>query len=715
MTKSKTFLYAMAFSALAFLVSAQASAQTISIVSGNGQLVCTLCFNTPGGAAFDPLVVQVKDAVGNPVVGATVTWNALFGTGASGTLSSATTVTAADGTTSNTFFMASPFGGFSPYLQATVTASIPSSSVAFTESSAGSDPSTGVSLIIATLVSPPVGTSFSGAAGTVDTTNPVKINLFASRGGFIPGVEMKLLQPAGQTSTVSCASGTGAGTTSVLTDAAGNATCNVFFGGRPGTGTFAVTIGGKYATFGGSSPFTFTVTSGLPGLIVITTGNNQQGNAGSLLPAPLVAIVQDLAGNTLPDVGVTWTVSPANGASLTNTRTTTDPNGRVSTNVVLGSTPGAVLIKAAISSNSNVSATFTATVLVSITALQKLAGEPQDAAINTPFTQPLVVQVNNGAAPVAGVTVNFAVTSGNGSVVTPNAVTDANGRAQTLVQAGAIVGPLTVTASVTGFTPIVTFNLTVRLPGPSISSNNFFNAASGQRGAISPCSVATMVGTGLATGIQGAVVPTYPGPWPMQVANVTVTFRDNATTRDLAAPIYSVVNINSQESVNFEIPCDLTPGTTQVTVRVGNGSATISVPVQVAAPGIFETVLADGTRRAAVVKADGTLVTPGNPARKGDTLRMYVTGVGPVTPLIGTNQVGIQDLESSAINSVIVGVGNEGVQVISVRYARGLVGVYEVEFVVPDFAVTRNDSPLAIAVVVGGQFIFGAGSTLAVF
>jgi hypothetical protein len=46
----------------------------ISVVQGNGQLICDQCSTFPLNA-FDPLVVLVTDSNGNPVSNATVTWN----------------------------------------------------------------------------------------------------------------------------------------------------------------------------------------------------------------------------------------------------------------------------------------------------------------------------------------------------------------------------------------------------------------------------------------------------------------------------------------------------------------------------------------------------------------------------------------------------------------------------------------------------------------
>ena len=68
MAKLKFLLWTLA--SVLFLVTG-ASAQTVSIVSGNGQMTCAFFCGIP---FFNPLVVVVKDANGAPVPNATVTW-----------------------------------------------------------------------------------------------------------------------------------------------------------------------------------------------------------------------------------------------------------------------------------------------------------------------------------------------------------------------------------------------------------------------------------------------------------------------------------------------------------------------------------------------------------------------------------------------------------------------------------------------------------------
>jgi hypothetical protein len=82
-------------------------------------------------------------------------------------------------------------------------------------------------------------------------------------------------------------------------------------------------------------------------------------------------------------------------------------------------------------------------------AIVKASGDAQTALTNAPFTQPLRVRVlASDALGVAGVTVNFVVTSGGGDVSTPSAVTDTDGFAEVNWTAGPTPGAATVTASV---------------------------------------------------------------------------------------------------------------------------------------------------------------------------------------------------------------------------------------------------------------------------
>jgi Domain of unknown function (DUF4082) len=92
-------------------------------------------------------------------------------------------------------------------------------------------------------------------------------------------------------------------------------------------------------------------------------------------------------------------------------------------------------------------------VVVSLPTITKTSGDNQTGAAGATLSNPLVVQVKNSAGnPQSGVTVNFAVTSGGGSVSSASAVTNASGQASTILTLGAVVGstqPVTNTVSAT--------------------------------------------------------------------------------------------------------------------------------------------------------------------------------------------------------------------------------------------------------------------------
>ncbi|MBD2606891.1 DUF4082 domain-containing protein [Scytonema hofmannii FACHB-248] len=77
---------------------------------------------------------------------------------------------------------------------------------------------------------------------------------------------------------------------------------------------------------------------------------------------------------------------------------------------------------------------FAAEVLASIT---KVGGDNQQGAIGTALPNPLVVEVKDGSGnPQVGVTVNFTVTNGGGTVSPSSVLTDANGKASTVLTLG---------------------------------------------------------------------------------------------------------------------------------------------------------------------------------------------------------------------------------------------------------------------------------------
>ena len=669
--------------------------ETLSIVSGQGQILFAQI--TSGGAiASAPMVVLLRDSTGAPAPNSPVTFTISQGTGS----------LSGGGSSGNSVVVSSDQNGFASVVyvntdvqpgtgfgQAAVTATAGGASATFFATIPFDHPA------LIQFIKPQVGQTLTGQAGGV-LKGAVTAVVVSSQGIPIPNVSLHLdndplsqnpvnqdgsgnplpqaqhnphVGPTAKSATVECAGGF------ALSDSRGQFSCDVVFGANLGSSKFIANVG----YFANSPLIGFTTTVGPPNQLILVSGNNQNGTAGQQLAAPIVVQVTDAGGNLLANVPVSFQVV-AGTATLSNVSSVTDSNGFAQATVTLGGTPGPGQIKVSVGA---LSRTFTFLVTVQTGGIAIVSGNGQTTLVNTAFGQPLVVQVTDQQGrPLSGAQVAFAVTSGSATVGTPSVLTDANGRASTTLQAGPNAGAITVSATSGAFS--VSFNsLSSRLPGPT--GIVFLNAGSFQPG-LSPGALIVVTGTGIATGIQGVVVPTnLVGPHPTQLAGVSVLFNG------ILSPIFSVSNVNGVEQVTVQVPFEISPGPTTVIINAANGTSATLNNVQVAPynPGIFGTANF-GPLQAVVLRANGSYVTPTNQAQQGEIVKMFITGMGQVSPATGTNLPGTGGQTITARFNV--GVNDNGVPLIASEYAPGLVGVYTVTFKIPDNAITGPNRPLAV-------------------
>ena len=314
-----------------------------------------------------------------------------------------------------------------------------------------------------------------------------------------------------------------------------------------------------------------------------------------------------------------------------------------------------------------------------------------------------MVQVNDLAgSPVAGQTVTYAVVSGQATLSATSATTDSSGRASVTATAGSTPGTVLINAS--AGTQATTFTLTVRQAGPAITVASFVNGASGNAG-LTPCGISLVQGAAIVpTLTQVLTAQPLLGPLPTSFQGVDLT------VNGVAAPIYYA----GPNAVAFQTPCETPAGSTTVIVRVNGGSTSIAgVPVAALQPGIFETTfISTGTKKYAVLlRPDGSYVTPDNPARRGEQIKMFATGLGQVTTATGTNKAGIGGQTVNA--SLLVGLNNGGVRLVSTEYMPGEIGIYVVTFEVPADTIAGTYQPLAlVAVNPDGTSVFSNPSYL---
>jgi hypothetical protein len=211
----------------------------------------------------------------------------------------------------------------------------------------------------------------------------------------------------------------------------------------------AVTITAALAG-GASVSFTETAVPGPATKLVNFSGTGQSGQAGSILPKPLEIKVEDASSNAVAGVPVTF-VDKSGLGTLSSTRVTSNASGLAVASYQLPNTAGAYKITAtAVLGNppKTVSATFAETSTGDAPAsISVVSGNNQTAAVNTPLSQPLVVQINDqGGNPVAGVSVVFSAPSG--TFTGSPATTDSNGQATVNYTTGTSAGVITITASV---------------------------------------------------------------------------------------------------------------------------------------------------------------------------------------------------------------------------------------------------------------------------
>ena len=436
-------------------------------------------------------------------------------------------------------------------------------------------------------------------------------------------------------------------------------------------------------------------------------GDNQSGAAGQILSRALLILAGDACRNGRPGLAVTWTINPPEAAELVSPiSSATDNAGRASTRVRLLNRSGPFTISAAIEG-------FTAVFNLATTAVANRivlsSGNNQSVAVGQSTLQPLVSQVlSDTDVGVNGINVTFNVISGSGTVSPPTATTDGQGLAATTVTAGNVLGPIVVEATAVIQNQTRTVRFTVNTVGrtPEVTLLGFVHGASFLQGWV-PGSTGTIFGIGLMEGVDGVALPTpnlaaalsppgvaqAGGIWPTEFRGVSVT------VNGVRAPILGLANVNGQEQINIQVPFGIpAPGAVPV-VLSNNGSTTTISGVQVATvqPGIFE-VSVEGGRFAAALHADYTLVTPSNPARPGDVIQLFLTGLGATNPPVGTNAVGPVPLARTVLEPTVA-IDNAGQAVAenTAFYAPGLVTVYQINFVV-GAAVQSGNRGLKIAI-----------------
>jgi uncharacterized protein (TIGR03437 family) len=162
-------------------------------------------------------------------------------------------------------------------------------------------------------------------------------------------------------------------------------------------------------------------------------------------------------------------------------------------------------------------------------------------------------------------------------------------------------------------------------------------------------------------------------PFPATLNGVQVNINNRA------APVYYV----SQNAVSVIVPyaTELTFAQIQI-INNNAASNTVTVYMDATEPGVFTNPVG-GLGYAAALHADYSLVSPSNPARIGETISLFVTGLGDVSPTVSDGAPGPASPFSQVTNQIAVSIGGASATVGYAGLAPGLAGLYQLNVTVP--------------------------------
>ena len=233
--------------------------------------------------------------------------------------------------------------------------------------------------------------------------------------------------------------------------------------------------------------------------------------------------------------------------------------------------------------------------------------------------------------------------------------------------------------------------------GPSYAANGIVNASDFAAGPFAPNSVMAIFGTALARSTHAlaaddlvtcAATLQATRCLPLEMNYVRVYVQDQAVPMLFTSP----------GQVNFLMPTTEIAGPVKVRlVTEGLTGPEIVVTLVDSAPALFS--LPGGW--AIVTDAAGKLLTPDAPAHSGDTVVVYITGLGRTSPNPSAGELPVSMATMLAFGSLTVTLNEKAVNRDLIKYAGltpGCAGLYQINLYLPE---GTGDDP-EIRVMAGG-------------
>jgi uncharacterized protein (TIGR03437 family) len=234
-----------------------------------------------------------------------------------------------------------------------------------------------------------------------------------------------------------------------------------------------------------------------------------------------------------------------------------------------------------------------------------------------------------------------------------------------------------------GFGKGPVYGLNIAIQAPTFSGSGIYLNPTGVENAgssalftagIAPGELIELNGTGLAsTTVSNPLFPTTLGG-----VQVLINFRPAPLY--VVSPTLIIALVPYELNGSTSVPTDIAD--IQILNSSGARSNTISVLTTTTAPGVL-TQSANGLGLAAAQHSSNyALITSSNPAQIGETITLYLTGLGLVSPLINDGAVGPTPA-SITVQPFDVYIGGQQATVVFSGLTPGAISLYQMNVVVP--------------------------------
>jgi uncharacterized protein (TIGR03437 family) len=253
-------------------------------------------------------------------------------------------------------------------------------------------------------------------------------------------------------------------------------------------------------------------------------------------------------------------------------------------------------------------------------------------------------------------------------------------------------GPSALAINVAGNVFVAdTGNNAVRVLAPTgggITATAVVNGASNQQGAISPGEVIVIYGSGIGPSNLTTFTLNSNGLVPTTTGGTSVFFNGSP-----APVLYASAN-----QVAAIVPYNLAGSLVQMFVQYQSATTgLVNLSLASQTPAIF-TLNGGGTGQAAAVNnKDGSINGAAHPAKAGDFVQLYVTGLGPTAPPLNDGSVNTPPLPVPQ-GSVTATVGGVKATASAVGAPGTVAGVFQVNVQIPSGVAAGNAVPISLTV-----------------